>query len=203
VSRRRRPPRIPTAPSKTTPHKRNLIGPYEVLDRLQQAGGLPDEIISPGRPGPSAAAADATEYMRALGQWVEDSLDPEVAQRFSLPDDAMRRAAWVTSLTTSMRESVPKEKWCRHLRAADPKVTEIRSMAVLSAGRWDCVECLKQAGFKAGLAVLGANLWPNECDLCGAYTEKFNEISGNLSGCRVNANICDRCRSFLGAGPDG
>lgn len=192
MSRRRRPSRVPTA-SKPEPHKRNLIGPHKILASIEQAGGVPDEVIEElSNSKPSAAAERAGEYMSALGQWIADSIDPEQKWRVSPPDSPAHRIAWLLSVTNSMKESVPPQKRCRHIRAADPQVTEIRTVAVLSAGRWECVECFKQAG----VAALGANLWPNECDLCGAYTEKFNEIGGNIAGCSVSANACERCAGF-------
>jgi len=172
-----------------------LIGPHEVLERIQEAGGLPDEIVdSPGDSGPSAATESADEQMRALGRRVLDSLGPERVIRGSIGDDAAHRMAWIISVTTSMRESVPRERRCRHIRAADPKVTEIRTHAALSAGIWQCVECFRQTG----AAALKLNPWPNECDLCGAHGEKFNEFSANIPGCLVTGNICARCASFIG-----
>lgn len=66
-------------------------------------------------------------------------------------------------------------------------------MAILSAGIWSCLECVQQAG----PAALKANLWPDECDLCGTKTEIFNEHAGNIPGCFVNCSLCDRCASFL------
>jgi hypothetical protein len=32
-------------PSERGAHKRNLIGPYEILKRIEAAGGVPDNVI--------------------------------------------------------------------------------------------------------------------------------------------------------------
>ncbi len=186
----------PSERTKREPPKRNLIGPHELLERIKKAGGVPAEAIEEFRRTPaSSAAAKANEQIADLTEKVAKSaasIEPD-AQRVALGDDPDRRTAWLLSILTSLKESVPRRNWCRHLRAADPNVTEIRSVAVLSSGIWKCVECLKQGGE----AQLGVNLWPNECDLCGAESAEFNEIAGNIPGCMVTINACPGCAEFL------
>ncbi|HEY7421694.1 MAG TPA: hypothetical protein VH541_06770 [Gaiellaceae bacterium] len=111
------------------------------------------------------------------------------------PGEAMaREMAWIMSVTNAMKESVPRKQWCRHMKAADPHLGEIRTVCAISAGVWLCVEC----GRQADQMVLKANPWPDECDLCGASIEPghFNELAFNVPGCFVNCSVCDRCASF-------
>jgi hypothetical protein len=184
----------PSERAKHEPHKRNLVGPHEILRSIQRAGGVPDAVVEElGAGEPSDATNKAASEMLAVTQNAIDMVEAKGGKRLTVGDEPERQMAWILSITNSMKESVPRKKRCRHIRAADPNVTEIRSMAFLSAGVWQCVECLKQAG----PSVLEANLWPNECDLCGAQTEKFNELAGNIPGCMVNGSVCDHCASFL------
>jgi hypothetical protein len=181
----------PSERAKREPPERDLVGPQELLRSIEASGGVPDELVaSLGKESPSPAAEQAGKYMAGLAQFVAKTpgaFEPE-------QQDANHHMAWVLSILRSMSESVPESKRCRHIRAADPRVTEIRSMALLRAGVWDCVECIKQRGF----AVLERNLWPDQCDLCGARTDTFHEFSMQVSGTFVTGNVCEDCASFRG-----
>ena len=94
-------------------------------------------------------------------------------------DDTNRLAAWVISVTTSIKESAPEEKRCRHIRAAGAKAHEIRTVAFPKSAVWSCLESAKQAD-------LAADFWPTECDLCGAETVAFSSVAGKIPGCVVH-----------------
>jgi hypothetical protein len=175
------------------PSRRNLIGPFEILDRIESAGGVPDEIVDHAASTPrTAASKKAADAMDELFGRVSEPLLAAGAELVTAEDDINRKTAWLLSVTNSMKESVPRNKWCRHIRAADPNVTEIRTVAVPKAGVWLCLECLKQAGPKA----IAADLWPTECDLCGAETTEFNAMLGNIPGCQVELHVCNQCAMF-------
>jgi rubrerythrin len=196
MSRKRRPGRVPGTRSTNAPNERNLIGPHEVFERIEKAGGVPDKVIDElGAAKQSPGAKQAGEQMLALTETVFESAKDLGAAEISVGDDPARRMAWSLSLVVSMKESAPRERWCRHIRAADPKVTEIRSVESLKAGIWYCMECLREAGPGA----LEANLWPTQCDLCGAQTETFNEFTRTIGGCMILGNMCRDCARFAGA----
>jgi len=168
-----------------------LLGPFELLERLQAAGGL-----IPSHGASSGATSKAAEYTSTLAHAVLDTArEVADANPLQLPDDPTYRAAWVLSVTNSMNQSVPWQNRCRHIRAADPQVTELRTFVSLTAGIWQCIECFKEGG----AAKLKANPWPNQCDLCGAHSEEFNEIAGNMVSCFVTLSACPRCASFVGS----
>jgi hypothetical protein len=110
------------------------------------------------------------------------------------PGAVDREMAWFLSVTNAMKESAPRKTWCRHMRAADPHLNELRTAALISKGVWMCVECIREAGPDA----LNANPWPDECDLCGATMTAghFNEMAFNIPGCFVNCTVCDECYGF-------
>jgi hypothetical protein len=110
----------PSERAKREPHKRNLIGPHEILERLQAVGGADEVAAALAGSKPSAATQEAGEAMLALHVRALDVVKDIGGKRVSVGDDPTRRMAWILSITTSMKESVPKKKWCRHLRAADP-----------------------------------------------------------------------------------
>jgi hypothetical protein len=189
---RRQPGRVPG--TRKNPHTRKLIGPNEILERIKRAGGVPEQVLDgliSQEPDPATEAAG--DRMRPIMEATLDEARAQGGSELSFGDDPTRRMAWYLSVTNSMKESAPRERWCRHIRAADPRVTEIRSVALLSRGVWSCVECLKQAGPK----VLEANLWPDECDLCGAKTQRFSEFAGQVGGIMITANVCSECSAFL------
>jgi hypothetical protein len=183
-------------------HKRNLVGPNEVLRRLEEQGGVPAEVVaeltaeSESNPRVEAANEAAVAAIRAAREQIKGTgVQYETYERADLPDSSVERdMAWMISVTTAMKESAPRKTWCRHMRAADPRLSEIRTVATLSAGVWLCFECLRQAG----LDVLKADPWPSECDLCGATIEQgeFNNVSFNIPGCMVNAAVCNDCADF-------
>lgn len=195
-------------PSARGAHKRNLIGPREILRRIEASGGVPEEVMdelrrpratNPRSKAANEAALRAVEGASALlsSRGIEHERDGERRE----PDDpdphtAMaRESAWIMSVMNAMSESVPRKKWCRHMKAADPHITEIRTACNLGAGYWLCVECGKQADPK----VLNANPWPDECDLCGSTMEAghFNRTMFNIPGCVVQCTVCDDCRDFM------
>lgn len=193
-------------PSARGAHKRNLIGPNEILKSIEARGGVPDNLMEELRqprernPRTEEASEAAVNALRgASEQLTSRGIEHEMGERPG-PNDPdpktaiAREMAWSMSVTNSMRESVPRSKWCRHMRAADPRLMEIRTMAVISAGVWKCVECIREAG----PAVLKANPWPTECDLCGAEMQPghFNTTAFNLLGCFVECTVCDECASF-------
>lgn len=190
-------------PSSRGARKRNLIGPTEILRRIEETGGLPEGLAkgtSPQPPNPRAEAANeaALEAVQAARELAESmGVEHEMVTRVDPRDDPdvmTREAAWALSVTNAMKESVPRKNWCRHMRAADPHLREIRTAALLSAGVWKCVECLREAGLEAAKG----NPWPDECDLCGATMTPghFNEMAFNLPGCFVNCTVCDECYDF-------
>ncbi len=197
----------PSERAKREPHKRHLLGPHEILQRIQDAGGMPDSVIEelkqprPKNPRTEAANEAVVEAVRRTSEMltsagVEHAFQGERrGPTDPSPREAMaREMAWIMSVTNAMKESVPRKQWCRHMKAADPHLGEIRTVCAISAGAWLCVECGRQADAK----VLKANPWPDECDLCGATIEPghFNELAFNIPGCFVNCSVCDRCASF-------
>lgn len=194
-------------PSERDAHKRDLIGPWEILERIEAMGGVPNTILEelkqPRPPNPRVEAANeeiVAALEGAMDRLTDMGIEHESGERRSPTDPdprtaAAREMAWIMSVTNSMKESVPRKKWCRHMRAADPRLSEIRTVAAISAGVWMCVECMREAGQVA----LRANPWPEECDLCGAKVEPghFNELAFNIPGCFVNCTVCDRCASFM------
>jgi hypothetical protein len=188
-------------PSARGAHKRNLIGPHDLLKRFQAAGGVPEDVVEElGRPRPrntrtEAANKAVVEALRGASDLLAARGIEHTGGELAGPPDPTRELAWIMSVTHSMKESVPRKKWCRHMKAADPRLSEIRTIAAISAGVWQCVECMRQAGPEA----LRANPWPDECDLCGATMQPggFNEMAFNIPGCYVNCTVCDRCASFV------
>jgi len=195
-------------PSARGAHKRNLIGPHEFLERLHSIGGIPDHVVedlrSPKPPNPRAQAANddvvaqiehAGRRLDELGIEHDRMGDRAGLDAYPTPNEGVaHEMAWIMSVTNSMKESAPRKTWCRHMKAADPHLGEIRTMAVLSSGVWKCLECMRQAGMGA----IGKNPWPDECDLCGATMTPghFNELAFNVPGCFVNCSVCDRCADF-------
>ena len=188
-------------PSARGAHKRNLIGPAEMLRRIEEQGGLPEELVedmkTPRPPNPRAEAANDAMVAALEGakEFLPENFESDPESDSDTPDAFARRTAWILSVMTSMKESAPRKTWCRHMRAADPHLTEIRTMAVLSAGVWLCVECMAEQQ-----SALKANPWPDECDLCGATIAPghFNEMAFNVPGCFVNCSVCDECAGFRG-----
>lgn len=194
-------------PSARGARKRNLMGPWEILERIQATGGVPDKVIEelkqPRPPNPRVEAANeeiVAAIEGAMERLTEMGIEHESGERRDPTDPdphtaAAREMAWIMSVTNSMKESAPRKKWCRHMRAADPSLSEIRTIAAISAGVWMCVECMRQAS----PAALSANPWPDECDLCGAKMEAghFNELAFNIPGCLVNCTVCDHCAGYM------
>jgi hypothetical protein len=185
----------PSERAKREPPKRNLAGPQEILRSIETSGGVPDEVLAElGNGQPTPAAEQAGAYMEGLAKFVASTPGAFAPEQ----QDPNHQMAWTLSMLRSMSESVPEAKRCRHVRAADPRVTEIRSVCLLGRGLWDCVECIKSRGF----AVLQRNLWPEECDLCGARTNTFYEFSMQVAGTFVTGNVCGGCAAFRGIGSD-
>lgn len=189
-------------PSARGAHKRHLVGPHDILARLETMGGVPEQVVeemkSNPRP-PSPRMEDANEEIVAALQTASDQLasrgiEHTMSER-SASSEVTNELAWIMSVTNAIKESVPREKWCRHMRAADPRLGEIRTIAALSAGIWKCVECMGEMSPKA----LAANPWPDECDLCGTTMQPghFNEVAFNIPGCFVNCTVCDLCADFM------
>lgn len=174
------------------PAHRSLIGPFEILEQVEAAGGVPAEMVAAASEERRSERAErAADAMNEATASLRDAVVDRGGQEFSIGDDRTRATAWILSVTNSMKESVPFEKRCRHIRAADPAVTEVRTVAAPNAGVWMCVECLAEHP-----EALDANLWPTECDLCGEQTTEFNAVVGNLPGCQVHLHICNHCASF-------
>src|SRR5579862_3345205 len=176
-------------PSARGVHKRNLMGPDEFLRQIKAAGGIPlsggSTTDDPSNARVEQAETAAVEAIEAARERIaEKGIDVETPPAWTNPGDdptvVDRREAWTLSVLQAMKESVPRRNWCRHMRAADPNVIEIRTLANLSAGVWLCFECMQQADKEA----LNANPWPDECDLCGATMTRghFNEMAFNLGG---------------------
>jgi hypothetical protein len=181
----------PSARSKRQAAKRNLVGPHAFFAQISAAGGLPKEAIEElkGRPAnPRVDAAD--DVMAALTATIRYRSGARGFEFTEADEDHM--LAWMLSVTNSIKESVPRSKWCAHLQAAAPAVVEIPSLAIPNASFWRCIECVREAGDRP----LKMNLWPNECDLCGAVTETFTGIIARLPGCSVELHLCDECASF-------
>ncbi len=191
-------------PSARGAHKRNLIGPVEFFRRIEESGGVPEEVLEdlkaprPHNPRAEKANEAAAEAVDAAREFVASmGIEHEMVTRIEPRDDPgvmPREMAWTFSVLNAMSEAVPRKKWCRHMRAADPHLNELRTVALLSAGVWLCVECAREAGPQA----LKANPWPDECDLCGATMTAghFNEMAFNIPGCFVNCTVCDDCYGF-------
>ncbi len=58
----------PSERAKHEPHKRNLIGPHEILERIQEAGGVPDEVMAELRGSKSTAATKKADDARGSGK---------------------------------------------------------------------------------------------------------------------------------------
>jgi hypothetical protein len=189
-------------PSARGVHKRDLIGPHEILEQLETMGGVPEDVVEemkrnprPRNPRVEAANEEVVAAVQAASDQLASKGIEHTVGELSASPDMTSGVAWIMSVTNAMKESVPRGKWCRHMRAADPHLGEIRTMAVLSAGIWKCVECVREMGPKA----LAANPWPDECDLCGTTMQPghFNEIAFNIPGCFVNCTVCDACADFM------
>ena len=184
----------PSERAKNEPPTRALAGPDELLSRIKASGGVPEDVITElSAGGTDEQTARASQFIVEVLEPVRDHVEDAGGWSVQFGDDPDRKMAWLMSLVRAMEQSVPFEKRCRHIRAADPHITQIRTVAVLSSGFWGCIECANQSLD----AALKTDLWPSQCDLCGAATETFQEFAGNLSGCMVSANICAKCASFL------
>jgi hypothetical protein len=191
-------------PSARGAHKRNLIGPTETLRRIEEQGGVPEAVVEdlktpkPQNPRAETANEAAIEAIQKARKIVASKgIEHEMVERRDPRDDpgaVDREMAWFLSVTNAMKESAPRKTWCRHMRAADPHLNELRTAALISKGVWMCVECIREAGPDA----LNANPWPDECDLCGATMTAghFNEMAFNIPGCFVNCTVCDECYGF-------
>jgi hypothetical protein len=185
----------PVERRKSEPPERHLLGPRVLLERIVGAGGVPASVVQSEGHSQSAATKNAAAAVAAFTEKVIEQVNASNVDsvRRGPSDDPNRQTAWMLSVLTSLKESVPRKAWCRHLRAADPRVSEIRSVAVPKAGIWKCFVCFGQSSREE----LSADLWPTECDLCGAATEQFNAILGDIPGCQVELHACDDCAAFL------
>lgn len=103
----------PTERTKHEPHERHLIGPNVFLERIEDAGGVPESVLHGLRDSPqSPAAKDAADAMSAFTETLIQHLtatNPD-AVRPTASDDPNRRAALMMSVMTSFKRVGAKEE---------------------------------------------------------------------------------------------
>lgn len=96
--------------------------------------------------------------------------------------------AWCLALMAAL-DRIPAARYCTHLIDTGPRPV----IASLTGRYVVCEPCHPERL----LASLGAALEdPDHCDLCGAGSRTFTEITSVIGPLEVHANVCSSCQAF-------